>query len=154
MTTPSTSVQALAPVTAQPRALAALKTSLDDLDDDDLRFIGAVANGDTPRNMVKVVGLMIGLGVVTLLTGVSAIGTAVALGGVGVWSLLGARRLMRGELVEHGLAEELATEIVAAISWTTQARSDGWRLPGNRDRRRLDCGRFVVAAVHKARARR
>lgn len=107
---PSSSAQALVAVErdASPRAL---KSSFDELDDDDYAVIGRVFAGVTPRRLLSGLGAVLGAGAGAALATVSVFaGSAVLVGIVGLAFVVG-RRDMRAQLVEHGLAPDLIETI-------------------------------------------
>jgi len=130
---PSSSAQALV-VVERDASARGLRTSFDDLDDDDYAAIGRAFAGASPRLALSGMGAVLGAGAGVALTTVSAVaGSAVVIGVVSLAFVVG-RRDLRARLVEHGLSPELVEAIFRA-SWTEQRRArscnppaDRWRL--------------------------
>jgi hypothetical protein len=155
---PSSSAQALVTI-ERDTALRGLKTSFDELDDDDYAAIGRAVLGVTPRHLLSGVGAVLGAGAGVALTTVSVVGGCAAGIGVVAFAFVVGRRDLRARLVDHGLAPELTEAIFRTTvdeRWRAGRRAgrpvDPWRLiPRAEDFVRS--GRILVEAARADRER-
>jgi hypothetical protein len=150
---PSSSAQALVAV-GRDAALRGLKTSFDELDDDDHAAIGRAFTGVTARHALSALGAVVGAGAGVALAATFSVvaGGAVVCGVVGFAFFVG-RRELRATLVDHGLSPALIDAVarVGAVQrWRASRRApppaDPWRLvPRTDDYVRL--GRILAEAA-------
>ena len=159
---PSSAAQALVAVKRN-GALHCLKTSFEELDDDDYAAIGRAYLGLTPQHVLSGVGAVLGAaaGIVLALTKVSVVGGIAVVICVVPFAIVVGRRELRARLIDHGLAAELVETIfrttirqqrLAGRRVARPAGSSPWRLiPRTEDFVRT--GRILVEAARAERER-
>lgn len=135
--------------------MRALKTDLDDLDDDDLVLIGRAVTGLSPRRAFRVLsmfGATLAAPFIAYFAGAESLAIVAVVFGAAVVGLVNGRADARRDLADAGLADELADEVAGVA--TSLIRSVGadeppalW--PGRKLMRAR--GAHVVASVRSQR---
>lgn len=149
---PSSSAQAL--VVPSERSLRGLRTSFDQLDEDDLVMLGRALSSTTPPQLLSWFAVVLGSTAGVTLASQSLLGAALVLLALPAFAVVIGRRDLRRALEEHGLAPTLVDEVMAAATLSTTARAVVASRPWHRIIvRREDHARLGRALVDAARAR-
>ncbi len=150
--TPGTSAQALVPVTKA--ELRPLKSTLAELDDDDIVAIGQVVGGWSPARVRKLVGVGVGTLAAMALCAISPVGGLGVMVAICGLVVVGGKRDIAHDLSEIGLSPALTETLVKHATLQNTVRSElqnplalqlAWR-----DTPRLrDVGTRVVAAARR-----
>ncbi|MBM4280540.1 MAG: hypothetical protein FJ137_07190 [Deltaproteobacteria bacterium] len=111
---PSSPANAL--IVSSEQALHGLKTSFDELDDDDLLALGRMWTSVTPRQAASGLGTVIGVGAGIALAPVTTIGAGAIVIGITAFSFFLGRRDVRANLVDQGLAPVLVETVFRATA--------------------------------------
>lgn len=150
--TAATSAQALVTTKAD---LAPLKSTLAELDDDDLVAIGRVVSGWSPARLRKLVGVGAGVFAALALCAVSPVGGVSVMAAICGLVVVDGKRDIRRDLDELGLSlaliDTLLRHTTLASSVRTELQNPLRLTPAWRDtRRHKDVGERVVAAARAA----
>lgn len=138
----------------QKTELRALKSTLDELDDDDVTAIGRVIMGASPARVQKNIGITIGTFAAMALCAVSPVGGLAMLAGIAGLVVVGGHKDIRTDLLELGLAPALVEDLIAhATLWTTtraELRNPfKLQLAWKDTERQREIGKNVIAAARK-----
>ncbi len=149
---PSSSAQAL--TVSGERSLRGLRTSLDELDEDDLVMIGRAFTSTTPPQLLSWFAVVLGSTAGVALASQSLLGAALVLLALPAFAVVIGRRDLRRALEEQGLAPALVDEIMGAATLSATTRSVLASRPWHRViAQREDHARMGSALVAAARAR-
>jgi hypothetical protein len=151
--TPSSSAQAL--VVSGERSMRGVKTSLDELDDEDFAVVGRAYASASPRQVLSGLGVVVGVTAGVALVPVSLVGAGLVLLALPAFAIVVGRRDLRATLEDHGLSPAVVEQISASATLLRTSRANlSSKLVRRLVPRNEDYARFGKVLVDAARERR